>query len=140
MTQTSTRFALSVHILTFLATRRKKATTSEQIAESAGANPAFIRRILSDLSRAGLTTSQLGKGGGALLARGPKKISMLDVYQAVEREGIVALRKARARQSSDSVSSSLEPVLRNIAGDAEAAFFAALDGVSLKQVVRQADL
>ena len=140
MTQTSTRFALSIHILTFLATRRKKATTSEEIAESAGANPAFIRRVLSDLSRAGLTRSQLGKGGGALLARGPKKITMLDVYQAVERDNIVALRNNRAPQSSDGVSLSLEPVLRNIAGDAEAAFFASLDDVSLKQVVRQANL
>lgn len=139
MAQASTRFALSVHILTLLAQHRGEALTSARIAESADANPAFIRRILCDLARAGLTEGRLGKGGGAMLARGPKRISLLDIYRAVERDHLVPAPKARLQGKADAVSAlseKLPDVLRGAVDDAEAAFFSTLDDISLKQVVK----
>lgn len=137
MAQASTRFALSVHILTLLAQHRGEALTSARIADSAGANPAFIRRILCDLARAGLTKGRLGKGGGAMLAKGPKRISLMDVYQAVEKDSLVPAPKEPSDQNVDALSEKLPFVLGDAVDEAEAAFFAALDNVSLKQVVKE---
>jgi Rrf2 family protein len=82
----NTRFAVAVHILTFLQTQGGEPATSELIASSVNTNPSLIRRLLSQLARAGLTTSQMGTGGGALLASSAERITLLDVYQAVDED------------------------------------------------------
>lgn len=85
----NTRLAVATHILTFLQTQAGKPATSELIASSVNTNPTLIRRLLSQLARAGLTTSQMGSGGGALLARSADRITLLDVYSAVDDKGEV---------------------------------------------------
>jgi Rrf2 family protein len=79
----NTRFAVAVHILTFLQSQPNEPASSELIAGSVGTNPALIRRLLGGLAAAGLTTSQMGAGGGALLARPGKTITLADIYRAV---------------------------------------------------------
>ena len=82
----NTRFAVAVHILTFLETQAGEPATSELIASSVNTNASLIRRLLSGLARAGLTTSQMGTGGGALLARPADAITLLDVYRGVDAD------------------------------------------------------
>lgn len=82
----NTRFAVAAHILTFLHTMNGQPAASELIASSVNTNPTFIRRILAQLARSGLTTSQMGTGGGALLARPSDQITLLDVHRAVDEE------------------------------------------------------
>lgn len=82
----NTRFAVAVHILTLLQTQRGRPATSELIAASVNTNASLIRRLLSQLARAGLTTSQMGTGGGALLARPADQITLLDVYRAIDED------------------------------------------------------
>jgi Rrf2 family protein len=81
---TSTRFAVAVHALAALAVSDGKPLRSEDLAYSANTGPVVIRGLLSRLSDAGLTRSQLGAGGGTLLAKPARQISLLDVYEAVE--------------------------------------------------------
>ena len=90
----SSRFIVSVHILTLLAQSEGKPVTSEWLAGSAHTNPAVIRKLLVMLAKAGLTTSQLGVGGGALLARPASSITLLDVYRAVSEGELFALHNA----------------------------------------------
>jgi len=80
----NTRLSVAIHILTFLETYKGQPATSEFIASSVNTNPAVIRRLLQQLTKAGMTTSQMGAGGGALLARPAEKISLLDVYRAID--------------------------------------------------------
>ncbi len=82
----NTRFAVAVHILTLLQAQRGEPATSELIAGSVNTNPSLIRRLLSQLAKAGFTTSQMGAGGGALLARPANTITLLDVYHAVDED------------------------------------------------------
>ncbi len=131
----STRFALGVHILALLASRRDKAVTSETIAASANTNPAFVRRLLAQLHRAGLTKSQSGKGGGSQLAKRPKKISLLDILKAVDAGAIITPPKPMI-ENNCYVAANLAPVFRDITCEAETAFFARLSDVSLKDVVK----
>jgi Rrf2 family protein len=83
----NTRLAVATHILTFLQTQNGQPATSELIASSVNTNPALIRRLLSQLAKAGLTTSQMGAGGGALLARAGDRITLLDVHRAIDEAG-----------------------------------------------------
>ncbi len=90
---TSTRFAVAVHALAALAVSGGKPLRSEDVAYSANTSPVVIRGLLSRLSDAGLTRSQLGAGGGALLARAAEKIRLLDVYEAVEDTELFSLHR-----------------------------------------------
>lgn len=81
---TSTRFVVAVHILTGLAVSDGKPMRSEDIAYSVNTSAVVIRGLLSRLCEAGLTKSQMGTGGGAMLAKPAADIRLLDVYEAVE--------------------------------------------------------
>ena len=85
---TSSRVAVGVHMLTLLEHERGRRLTSGHIAASVQTNPVVIRRIGAMLTRAGLVTSRLGAGGGFCLARPVDRISVLDVYRAVETGGL----------------------------------------------------
>jgi Rrf2 family protein len=90
---TSTRFAVAVHILAALAVNDGRAVRSEQLASSASTNPTVVRRILSMLAEAGLTSSQLGYGGGATLAKPANQITLLDIFQVVEEPNIFEMHR-----------------------------------------------
>ncbi|NUU42572.1 Rrf2 family transcriptional regulator [Tardiphaga robiniae] len=90
---TSTRFAVAVHILTGLAVSDGKPLRSEDLAYSANTGAVVIRGLLSRLNDAGLTHSQLGAGGGALLAKPAAKIRLLDVYRAVEDTELFSMHR-----------------------------------------------
>ena len=85
----NTRFAVAVHILAFLGTQDGIPASSELIVGSVNTNASLIRRLLSQLTKAGLARSQMGTGGGALLAMDAGKITLLDVYRAVDEQGDV---------------------------------------------------
>jgi Rrf2 family protein len=91
----NSRFAVAVHILTLLEQSGGEPVTSEYIAGSVNTNPSLIRRLLSMLAKAGLTTAQLGYGGGALLAKPSSEITLLDVYRAVDEGELFALHPER---------------------------------------------
>jgi len=113
----SSRFAVAVHILTLLAQSGGEPVTSEYIAGSVNTNASLIRRLLSALHAAGLTTSQLGTGGGALLARQADAITLLDVYRAVDEGEIFALHREQPNPAC--------PIGRNIQAELHGRFDAA---------------
>lgn len=105
----NSRFAVATHVLALLEQSRGEPVTSEYIAGSVNTNPSLVRRLLGVLARAGLTTSQLGAGGGALLARPAAEITLGDVYRAVSEGGeLFAMHRERPNPAC--------PVGRNIQG------------------------
>ncbi|MFD1560250.1 Rrf2 family transcriptional regulator [Paraburkholderia silviterrae] len=91
---TSTRFAVAVHTLAAIAASDGKPLRSEDLAHSASTSAVVIRALLQRLSDARITTSQLGAGGGALLARPAQEIRLLDVYRAVEDPALFSLHRS----------------------------------------------
>lgn len=88
---TSSRFAVAIHILTLLTQHRPEPVTSEYMAGSVNTNPVVIRRMLGALRQARLVTSQGGNGGGWRLAGEPAAITLRDVYRAIEDEALFPL-------------------------------------------------
>lgn len=78
----------AVHILLMIAMMPNTSKiTSELLASSVGSNPVEIRRLLSDLKKAGII--QVARGtGGAVLIKEPKEISLLDIYNAVDPKSL----------------------------------------------------
>lgn len=129
----STRFAVAVHILTGLAIHENEPLPSEIIAKSASTNASVIRRILSMLNEVGFTTSQLGQGGGALLARPADSISLLDIYKAVENVPLFTLHRTSPDEGC-AVGRYIQPVLQEKIDAAVAALEAELSGVTVADI------
>lgn len=76
----------AIHILIYIELYKgEREMTSTAIAKSVSSNPGVIRRLMAQLSQAGLISTQVGKAVPAL-TRQASDISMLDVYKAVETE------------------------------------------------------
>ncbi len=90
---TSTRFVVSVHTLVNLAVGDGTPMRSEDLAYSANTSSTVIRGLLVRLNDAGLTRSQLGNGGGAMLARPADSITLFQVYEAVEDTELFSLHR-----------------------------------------------
>ena len=112
---TSTRFAVAVHMLTALAVGDGTPLRSEDLAYSVNTGPVVIRGLLSRLSEAGLTRSQLGAGGGALLAKPMEQIRLLDVYEAVEDTELFSLHRTPPCEScavGGNILEAMQPTLK----------------------------
>lgn len=84
--QFSSRLPIAVHILLAIVEfEGKEKTTSTFLAGSVNVNPVIIRNTLGQLKAAGLVTVKAGEGG-ASLAKEPKDITLMDVFEAVEKE------------------------------------------------------
>ena len=82
--QISSRFTIAIHIFSCIDTfSEEHKITSDFLASSIQVNPVIIRKLLGQLREAELITVQRGSGG-ASLAKAPEKISLLDVFNAVE--------------------------------------------------------
>lgn len=136
---TSSRFAVAVHVLAAIALHKGEPVNSEKIAGSASTNAAVIRRLLSMLAEAGLVRARLGQGGGALLARPPAAISLLEVYRAVESEDLFALHR-QAPDPECFVGRHIQPVLCPVLGRAQRALESELRKVSIADIARGVEL
>lgn len=67
-----------------LASEAPDACTTKHIAEKTQVPGAYLAKVLQSMRKAGLVNSRRGVGGGVSLATSPKKISLLDVVNAVE--------------------------------------------------------
>lgn len=56
----------------------------EELAAAQDIPENYLRRLLIELKRGGLVTSQKGPNGGYLLARHPSRITMAEVVQIIE--------------------------------------------------------
>lgn len=133
---TSTRFVLAIHVLTSLAITDGKPMRSEDLAFSVQTNATFIRSLLSRLQEAGLTTSQLGTGGGALLAKPSAKIRLLDVYRAVEDGEVFAFHRHGPNESCV-VGKNIQAAIRPSLGQATQALERKLGGVTIADIAQE---
>ncbi len=82
--QISSRFSVAVHTLLCVEVFKETVkVTSDFIAGSVGTNPVIIRKIMSQLKKAGLIEALAGTGG-TYLTKKPEAITLLDVALAVD--------------------------------------------------------
>ena len=82
MSVKSVQFAVAAHIMAALGYFHGEKISSARLADSVNADPTFVRKSLSKLSKAGLVVTTRGKNGASVLAHAPKRITLLDIYRA----------------------------------------------------------
>ena len=79
-----------LHVLLHMA-ERDEPVTSETMATIMGSNPAAMRRTMSGLREAGLVRSEKGHGGGWTIERALSKITLRDLYAALDSPELFAM-------------------------------------------------
>jgi Rrf2 family protein len=131
----ATRFSVAVHVLALVEFLDGRRLTSEMIANSVGTNASFVRRLMSMLSHAGLVESAAGVAG-ARLARPAGKITLLDIYRAVDMEDEHRLAIHDDPNPRCTVGRHIEGALDTVIAPAEQAFETQLDRRTLADVTR----
>ena len=122
--------------MTALAFSPEEVIGSQKLAASVNTNPVVVRRLLLALRRAGLIETFTGKRGGARLRKKPNRISLVDIYDAVERRPVISVNKRRALRQCD-VSCNMKSIMSCVAESTEQAVRKHLRGITLAQLVRK---
>lgn len=133
MKKLSSRFSIAVHILTLVA-MSDKICTSEFIASSVNTNPVLIRRITGYLKNAGLVKVQAGTGG-TYLEKEVSKITLLDIYKAVEIINENQLFNIHQGNIKCEVGANIESTLGQILDKAQTAMENELQKVTVEDIV-----
>ncbi len=129
------QFSIAVHLLAGLACGcDQKGVTSSHLAESVNTSPSFVRRTLAKLSKAGLVETATGKAGACWLAKDPKDISLLNIYEAVDAPKAFSIHHY-AEQKECTVSCHIKTALENALAKTQKAMEASLADISLAQIV-----
>ena len=117
----NSRLAVAAHILAVLASREGQLVSSAEIASSVNTNPVVVRRILAELSRAGITESGKGKAGGSRLTRAACDVSLWDLAVALGEERLFAVHRNPANPRCRLSCGMKEALAEAFAGAEEAA-------------------
>ena len=132
----NSKFAVATHVMLSLAVHPEERKSSEYLAGSVNTNPVVIRRILGELQKAGLVQCQLGKAGGAQLAKPAEKITLLQIYGALEDGDLFAFN-ANEPNKRCSLSCKMKSILEPIFQSAEEALAAQLKKIKLSDLVKE---
>jgi Rrf2 family protein len=78
------KLSLALHALGHIAAAPETAMRSDDLARIGPTNPVVVRRVLGLLRDAGLVTSAKGHAGGWRLAKAADRITVADVYRALD--------------------------------------------------------
>lgn len=130
----NTQFSIAVHIMAGLGYLTHVEVTSADIATSVNTSASFVRRILSRLAKAGLVITTTGKGGTCRLARPAEKISLLEIYQAVEAPKVFAIHKYPEKKICP-VSCGIKSALERALDKSQNSVETTLGGITLAEVL-----
>lgn len=134
----STKYAVSIHILSLVALKTESAITSDYIAGSVNTNPALVRRLMSDLKKAGLIHTQT-KVGVTGLTKPPNEISLLQIFKAVEKNQDLFAVHADTNEKCP-VGARIGSVLQHINQQVQKEFEKELDILFLSDILKDLDL
>jgi Rrf2 family protein len=134
MPATNVQFTVAAHIMAALGFFQGKEISSATLAESVNADPTFVRKSLSKLSKAGLVVTTRGKNGASTLTRSLEQVTLLDIYRASAAPATFAIHNYPVEKKC--------PISRNIKGcmssalkKAQNSFETSLDRITLADVV-----
>jgi Rrf2 family protein len=136
MSVKSVQFTVAAHILAALGYQPGQEISSATLAGSVNADPTFVRKSLSKLSKAGLVVTKRGKNGASRLARSPKQITLLDVYRASAAPPTFAIHSYPVEKRCP-ISCRIKECMSSVRKKAQDHFENSLDGITLADIVRE---
>ena len=135
MSAKSVQFTVAAHIMAVLGYYHEE-ISSATLADSVNADPTFVRKSLSKLSKAGLVETKRGQGGASVLARPPQKITLLDIYRASAAPPAFAIHSYPVDKRCP-VSCNLKECMSGLLSKAQISFERSLAKISLANLVGQ---
>src|SRR5258708_22636987 len=136
MSVKSVQFTVAAHLMAAIGFYQGKELSSATLAASVNADPTFVRKSLSKLSKAGLVVTTRGKGGASVLARAPKRITLLDIYRASAAPPAFAIHSYPVEKRCP-VSCHLKESMSEVLSQAQYTFERSLARVTLANLVGQ---
>ena len=136
MSVKSVQFSVAVHIMAVLGFGHGEEISSATLAGSVNADPTFVRKSLSKLSKAGLVVTKRGKSGSSLLARPPRQVTLLDIYRASAAPPAFAIHSYPVERKCP-VSSNLKECMSGVLSQAQNGFEKSLARITLADLVGQ---
>ncbi len=136
MSVKSVQFTLAAHIMAALGYKHGEEISSATLAESVSADPTFVRKSLSKLSKAGLVVTKRGKSGASVLARSPQQITLLDIYRASAAPPAFAIHSYPVEKRCP-VSCHLKECMSGLLSQAQISFERSLAKTTLAHLVDQ---
>ncbi|WP_316850869.1 Rrf2 family transcriptional regulator [Pedobacter agri] len=126
----SSRFSISLHILTLLDDAKGMLVSSEYLAGSININPVLVRKEIMNLRKHGFVDSKEGKGGGSFLAKNAQDINLGEVYKAVNNNNILGQSKNQPNPKCP-IGKQINQHLNTLYSDAEKALIENLSNQTL---------
>jgi Rrf2 family protein len=134
MAATSVQFTVAAHIMAALGFFHGKEVSSATLAESVKADPTFVRKSLSKLSKAGLIVTTRGKNGASTLTRSPEQVTLLDIYRASAAPPTFAIHNYPVDKKCP-ISRNIKGCMSSVLKKGQSSFESALDRITLADVV-----
>ncbi len=136
MSVKSVQFAVAAHIMAALGYFHGEEISSAILADSVNADPTFVRKSLSKLSKAGLVVTKRGKSGASMLSRSPRQITLLDIYRASAAPPAFAIHSYPVEKRCP-VSCHLKECMSELVSQAQISFERSLAKITLAHLVGQ---
>jgi Rrf2 family protein len=134
MSATNVQFTVAAHIMAALGFFRGKEIPSATLAESVSAEPTFVRKSLSKLSKAGLIVTTRGKHGASSLTRSAEQITLLDIYRASAAPPTFAIHNYPVEKRCP-ISRNIKGCMSSVLEKAQKSFEKTLDRITLADVI-----
>jgi Rrf2 family protein len=134
MSATSVQFTVAAHIMTTLGFYHGKGIASATLAKSVKADPTFVRKSLSKLSKSGLIITTRGKNGASALTCSPEQITLLDIYRASGAPPTFGIHSYPVEKRCP-ISNNIKGCMSSVLKKAQESFENTLDGITLADVV-----
>jgi Rrf2 family protein len=134
----NSRLTIATHALAWMALNERggaELSTSEQVATSVKTNPVVIRRLMSEMGKAGLVSSRRGANAGWRLAKTPEAISLWDIHDALGAETAFAMHRNEPSPICP-VAQGIRPALAPVYARVDDAVRRELAATSLADVLR----
>jgi Rrf2 family protein len=116
--------------------RHGEEVSSTILADSVNADPTFVRKSLSKLSKAGLVVTKRGQSGASVLARPPRQITLLEIYRASAAPRAFAIHSYPIEKRCP-VSCHLKQCMSGLLSQAQNSFERSLGKITLADLVGQ---
>jgi Rrf2 family protein len=136
MSVKSVQFTVAAHIMATLGYFHGEEISSAILADSVNADPTFVRKSLSKLSKAGLVVTKRGKGGASMLSRSPRQITLLDIYRASAAPPAFAIHSYPVEKGCP-VSCNIKECMSGVLSRAQYSFERSLAKITLASLVGQ---
>jgi Rrf2 family protein len=123
------QYGLRAMVYVARASRKKEISSLKKISEAEGIPFDFLEKIVSQLEKAGLVKSKKGVQGGYFLAKSPKKISAVEIMEALEGK-IAPVGCALCGKSRRCLS-------KNVWDKVRASLVSTLKSISLSELIRK---